>query len=200
MRNFVYGVFCACLMLLAALSVVQAENNKKSLEKLRSKYFETREEGKKEILDNRAEVIKGSIGIVKTWKEDTYKTRIEIACQVVGNLRAIESVDVLSNMITFCSALRLGGSSRRNPKNYPAAMALAQIGKPGSLAALKKLEEELSELERGLWCYVVGQVEGDYAKVIIEARINNVVDEKAKANLKASLPVLEKVQKTGWVK
>lgn len=60
------------------------------------------------------------------------------AIRVLGELRAVEAVDVIVREINFRDPFVLSSESIPE-KHYPALKALIQIGKPGSLAALKAI-------------------------------------------------------------
>jgi len=77
---------------------------------------------------------------------------------------------------------------------FPAAWALARIGKPSIEQCRWQLTKKNSAKRRQLFCWVIGQVEGpEVGRYVLKLGIDQETDPQRKARLREALPILEKL-------
>jgi len=120
----------------------------------------------------------------------------EIAFRVLGALRDPRAVGALCRCIELRRSIVWVSENRPTTIGdwYPAAGALAKIGKPVVRQCLWELTKENSDQRRECFCWVVGAVEGpEVGRFVFQLAIDKETDATRKARLQAALPVFEKL-------
>jgi len=118
------------------------------------------------------------------------------AIEVIGDLRDPKAVRVLCRDINLGGSVELVNGIRDFDIGdwYPAAGALAKIGKPAIRQCLWELTKENSDERRECFCWVVGAVEGpEVGRFVFQLAIDKETDAARKARLQAARPVFEKL-------
>lgn len=118
------------------------------------------------------------------------------AIQVLGVLRDPAAVRVLCRAIDLRDPLgfvsEAGGPFIRD--YYPAAGALAEIGKTAAIACVRELRMNMSDQRRECFCWVIGRVEGPHVgRFVLKLAIDRENDKWRKTRLNEALSVLEKL-------
>ena len=119
-----------------------------------------------------------------------------VAFRVLGSLRDPRAVTALCKCIDLrtlnvwvseAGPVTLG-------HHYPAAAALAKIGKPAARDCLWELTKENSAQRRECFCWVIGKVEGpEVGRFVLMLALAKETDAKRKARLQQAVPVFEEL-------
>lgn len=158
-------------------------------------------------LENRTKIVKLTIKLISSRGANLSNRRI--AAILLGQLRAVEGAPVLAAHINDNLALRSLEITVQN--SNVCVGALIQIGIPGAIAALCQIENDIAseppkqsdtrlwidrlELRRNLLSLVVLKVYGEkLAKVVLEDRIKEAKDPKAKEAFKKALESFSRIR------
>ncbi len=132
-----------------------------------------------------ARVVKEAVLTPAEVEDGGWQIRVENAFQDLGSLRALEGVRVLfAKLMTPTHRRDLSaGEVGYIGSESPAADALVNIGKAGSISALRRIPRADEPKEREVLAWIVMQVEGtDVALFMLNARAEAAKDE-ARARL-----------------
>ncbi len=136
-------------------------------------------------LTNRAVVIKFLLERVAD-KSCGVREKSE-AIRALGHMRAVEAAPVLASMIGFFDS-EAPSFSVKIDVSFPCVPALAEIGKPGSVACLDALRVPVSERDAGLLVLVLTRVEGEgVAAFLLKKKLDAAKDQKERDNMKKAL-------------
>lgn len=160
----------------------------KPLDQLLSPDVEIRRQVYAQVIAERTELVRELICIVDQKKQlHVIDGPSVLAIKMLGELRSVEAVD------TLIANIDVGDPTpdfelRSLKEYYPCVGALIKVGKPSSIAAVKKLADEKSEQRRKLLCLTIEEVEGKpLGIVMIENTLASAGTEDVKQNLRAAL-------------
>lgn len=168
------------------------------LNDLRSRDIPTRAAARVRIVEDRKDLIRGLVNIVKE-ADDSDDKRCpgaglkRTAIEILGEIRATEAVPVLYENLKHEATLFDGGmDDMANPgKRYPCVGSLVKIGSPALARAWYRVEMSDDPLERELCSWIIGQVESSQtARLLIERKLAKA-DPLKKARLEAARSLLE---------
>ena len=122
--------------------------------------------------------------------------RREVAFTLLGTVRDPHAVNALCKCIELRTFVVSVGELR--PVNvgdyYPAAGALAKIGKPAIFHCVGALKQEGSAQRRDCFCWVIGAVEGpEVGRFVLMLALAKETDAKRKARLQQAVPIFEEL-------
>jgi len=130
-------------------------------------------------------------------KERVDMDRRQPSIKVIGYLRDPAAVPILCREIELRTSVEILIGELRNVTIgdwYPAAGALAKIGKPAIRQCLWELTKENSDQRRECFCWVVGAVEGpEVGRFVLMLAIAKETDAERKARLQEAVPVFEEL-------
>ncbi len=144
-------VGASAAMILAVTSLgVEGQGQMDAIGKIRSSNSALQEEGGRELLQQRKELISSLINILKQGDKNAKgekRSSLVAAINVLGEMRATEAVDILVDYIKFQAIDELIIFDRLTPPSeiFPAVKALIQIGKPSFPPVLRALKESTDE-------------------------------------------------------
>ena len=160
-------------------------------------------------MENNKKLVKMSIRLLSS-KDATTANRY-LACEFLGNARACEGASVLARIID--TPLSSGPVRSRIivPDSYGCVYSLAKIGQPGAKAAIMQIEADATvekltgeldslwknrvELRRNLLTFVVLKVYGEkLGKIVLEDKISQAEDAKAKAAFQEALEAFPRIR------
>ena len=118
------------------------------------------------------------------------------AIGVLGALRDPAAIPVLCSAVDLHDPLDFVSESG-GPfigDYYPAAGALAEIGKTAAIACVRELRMNMSDQRRECFCWVIGRVEGpQVGRFVLKLAIDRENDAGREARLNEAMSVLEKL-------
>jgi HEAT repeat protein len=149
------------VMAAGATTAPQADEKKAvvPIDRLLSKKLLTRNRAVNAILRDRQSVIEQLIPLIDPANAEKYpdETRV-VAAYLLGELRAVEAVPVLSQVIADPPGPRYVIDGSRY--DYPVTTALVKIGRPAVPAMIKNLETSDDRAVRGISLGVLSQILG----------------------------------------
>ena len=153
------------------------------------------------IQENRSETINSLKRLLET--ENDKEKRIRI-CYLLGEYRASEAILDLAKIINLEADIPPFSRELPRWRKYPAQEALVKCGARSIPYMISNIESNDGELIQKLSTEVIWQVMGtglsrvldgkDYARMIIEKRINEETDSVKKARLQSSLKYLGRTE------
>jgi len=143
-------VKASAAMVLAITSLgVEGQGQMDAIGKIRSSNLALQEEGERELLQQRKELISSLINILeqgdKNAKREKRSSQVA-AINVLGEMRATQAVDILVDYIEFRASDELIMHRLTPPSEvFPAVKALIKIGKPSLPPVLRALKESTDE-------------------------------------------------------
>ena len=154
-----------------------------------------------EIQEKRSELITSLIRILRNETDKEKKIRI---CYLLGEYRATEAIWDLSKNISLEAQIPDELTEKPLWLKYPAQEALVKCGNRSIRYMLENIESSDNELIQKLSIEVIWQVMGEgltqvldgknYARMIIEKRIDEETDSVKKARLQSSLKYLGRTE------
>ena len=192
---------------LLSVGMVSGTKETSALKRLLSNDFNEIKEAQDEIVTSRKNLISGLINIIEQ-KENRMKkeTSVRAAIFILGEMRAVEAVQVLVGHIGFPHVYEYTGEFipvvaeggmlqkglKRIGKVYPAADALIKIGEPCQGHIIDKLSsaDSVSE-QKACLGVLIGLKTRDSVIHMLKDAINKETDTKKKNRLQSSLDLLK---------
>lgn len=168
-----------------------------SLDDLRSKNVHTSAKADAQLRQLNRDAVQICIEILKQsqGKLEPADRRV-VAFRVLGALRDKRAVNALCKHIELRATFALATEGRLPTTGewYPAAGALAKIGKLAARDCLWELTKENSAQRRECFCWVIGAVEGpEVGRFVLMLALAKETDAKRKARLEAAVPIFEEL-------
>lgn len=182
----------AAMVLAVTFLGVEGRGQMDAIGKIRSSNLALQKEGGRELLQQRKELISSLINILKQGDknaEGEKRSSLVAAIDVLGEMRAIEAVDILVDYIKFPASDKLVVFYKIIPPSeiYPAVKALIKIGKPSLPAVLRVLKESTDEKDVILLTnsgWIISQVLGHkIGKIYLEDALQSETDPKKRARI-----------------
>ena len=172
MRRFIFLIIFFVVFLKVAS---YGENTKKTIAAglLSSKPLE-RQAIFNQVLEQRAKTIEELLSILN--KEDvdrSFNGPLHRAIELLGRLRAKESVEVLSKFLTYVPEGYATEEDIPTEAYYVSAVALIEIGEPSIPSMLTIIKETPSKIERNIATWVIMGIEGKEQAL---NRIKNMIE------------------------
>jgi len=165
----------------------ESKNDSSLLLRLRSAKPEVRMQAGDEIADSRREIIRGLIAAIEIKEQYGLFDTTTVAIDALGELRAIEAVDILGDLITLQLPL-LNFEEPRESEKFRAAVALVSIGLPSIPKMIQNISWTPDEQKRKLSAWVIREVLGTrLAKIKLEAEAHIATDDVARRRIEDAI-------------
>lgn len=176
-----------------AASPVKAETSE--IDAIMPLKMEQRMELHKRVLEDRKARIGGLLLVVQNLKnapkEDFEGCRLSFAIRMLGDLRAVEAVQPLINIVDLQFSKVMGLATTEDDSEV--IQALVKIGKPASTKAVEYLAGDKSSKRAPRYVRVIAQVEGiELGKVMVRLAAVKEQNPEKKARLEAAIALFDK--------
>ncbi len=192
----------ACFPILTNVCVGESASSDSSehlLNLLQSNDPEQQTKAHQRIVDQRKETVVGLREIIRKQRAETQlapqiRSQVYHAIALLGELRAEEGIPELMDSLTFRvpQVMRWSGDEP-SFHEYPAAVALAKIGRPAVDNVVSLLETTANPVVRRLCALIVVRIEGPrIAKYQFRTRLSDALPVQSKNNLQVALDFIDK--------
>lgn len=206
-----------CVGSLISASTVLGSKKAWALQRLLSNEWTEIKEARDELVTARKSLIAGLIKIVEQ-KENRIKKEpsVRAAIFVMGEMRAVEAIEMLVDHIGFPYVQEGGDEPRPGPpagmgslkrglrgaqKTYPAVAALVKIGEPCLGAVITKIASTENVNERKACLGVLlGLRQRDFIIKMLDDTINNETDAEKRDRLQNSLNMLAQIEQYSFIR
>lgn len=151
-----WSLFLPVWVLLISCIYVSPEEKILPTQKIRSKDKDLQDEGRQEILKERAKLIDDLKAIIMDKKaQENNRSSVITAFNLLGEIRAYEAVDFLAEYIDFVADPYAMPDRPPSIEDWPAAYALAEIGLPSIPAIIRVIGQKGGDGEKGGWLLFV---------------------------------------------